>query len=122
MGRASDVLAAGSADNRAVPKTPASWLRSADQSQTDAPLPGGSAPQSEPHKKNPPPKTPPTTHPPPPPPPPRTPPAVHPPTAADCGKRPSADGVLLRRNRTIRPPQSVRDFLSGASTMPAAQS
>src|SRR5437763_17208291 len=49
MGRASDVLAAGSADNRAVPKTPASWLLSADQSQTDAPLPGGAAPQSEPH-------------------------------------------------------------------------
>ena len=41
---------------------------------------------------------------------------LHPPTPADFGQRPSADGVLLRRNRTIRPPQSVRDFLSGAST------
>src|SRR3954465_14212276 len=51
MGRASDVLAAGAADNRAGPKTPASWLRSADQSQTDAPLPGGSTPQSEPHNE-----------------------------------------------------------------------
>src|SRR3954453_16424306 len=99
MGRASDVLAAGSADNRAVPKTPASWLLSADQSQTDAPLPGGSAPHLnritnppiEPHD-------------------------LHPPTPTDCGQRPSADGVLLRRNRTIRPPQSVRDFLSGAPT------
>src|SRR6185369_15845244 len=40
---------------------------------------------------------------------------LHPPTPADFGQRPSADGVLLRRNRTIRPPQSVRDFLSGAS-------
>src|SRR4029077_20897774 len=40
---------------------------------------------------------------------------LHPSTPADFGQRPSADGVLLRRNRTIRPPQSVRDFLSGAS-------
>src|SRR6185369_2358775 len=40
---------------------------------------------------------------------------LHPPTPADFGQWPSADGVLLRRNRTIRPPQSVRDFLSGRS-------
>src|SRR3954467_15286656 len=101
MGRASDVLAAGSADNRAVPKTPASWLLSADQSQTDAPLPGGPAPQSEPHNE-----------------PAHRAPRPSSPTPADCGQRPSADGVLLRRNRTIRPPQSVRDFLSGASIGP----
>src|SRR4030095_13287179 len=45
--------------------------------------------------------------------------ARYPPTPADFGQRPSADGVLLRRNRTIRPPppQSVRDFLSGASML-----
>src|SRR3954452_24849881 len=99
MGRASDVLAGGSGDNRAVPKTPASWLLSADQSQTDAPLPGGSAPHLN-RITNPPIEL----H------------DLHPPTPADCGQRPSADGVLLRRNRTIRPPQSVRDFLSGAPT------
>src|SRR5437588_12548342 len=98
MGRASDVLAAGSADNRAVPKTPASWLRSADQSQTDAPLPGGSAPQSEPQNE-----------------PAHRAPRPSSPDPCRLRAKASADGVLLRRNRTIRPPQSVRDFLSGAS-------
>src|SRR3954466_7130823 len=103
MGRASDVLAAGSADNRAVPKTPASWLRSRINPKLTrrcpAPQPLNlnriTSPPIELHD-------------------------LHPPTPADCGQRPSADGVLLRRNRTIRPPQSVRDFLSGASTQAMA--
>src|ERR1019366_6846190 len=51
MGRASDAPLVASADTRAVPRTPASWLLSADRSQTAAPLPGGSDPRSEPRNE-----------------------------------------------------------------------
>src|SRR5947209_12731577 len=46
MGRASDAPVVASAGTQAEPRTPASWLRSADRSQTAAPLPVGSDPRS----------------------------------------------------------------------------
>src|ERR1700757_5406675 len=88
MGRASDASAAGSADTRAVPRTPASWLLSAGQSQTAALLPFGSNPRSvprnEPAHKAPPPSSPALGH---------------------YAKELPAAVVLLRRNRTDRPLQ-----------------
>src|SRR5256885_12667199 len=46
MGRASDAPVVASAGTQAEPRTPASWLLSADRSQTAAPLPVGSDPRS----------------------------------------------------------------------------
>src|SRR6202011_5476257 len=88
MDRASDAPGVASADTRAVPRTPASWLLSAGQSQTAAPLPFGSDPRSvprnEPAHKAPPPSS---------------------PALGYYAKGLPAAVVLLGRNRTDRPLQ-----------------
>src|SRR6202011_1175825 len=88
MDRASDALGVASAGTPGEPRTPASWLLSAGQSQTAAPLPVGSDPRSvprnEPAHKAPPPSS---------------------PALGNYAKGLPAAVVLLRRNRTDRPLQ-----------------
>src|SRR6516225_8709672 len=88
MDRASDAPVVASAGTPVEPRTPASWLLSAGQSQTAAPLPVGSDPRSvprnEPAQKAPPPSSPALGH---------------------LAKGPPAAVVLLRRNRAVRPLQ-----------------
>src|SRR5690349_5074159 len=96
MGRASDAPVVASAGTQAEPRTPASWLLSADRSQTAAPLPVGSDPRSvrrtEPFHKAPLPSSP------------------------ALGRY--AKGLPCCRNFTPaqpdRPAASMRDFCSGA--------
>ena len=86
-----------SADTRAAPRTPSSWLPSAGRSRTAAPPRDGSTPQSEPHSE---PSI--ELH------------ALHPPPPADAGK-----GLPLPdfySGATDQSAASVRDFLSGAYT------
>src|SRR3954453_320614 len=88
MGRASDAPVVASAGTQAEPRTPASWLLSADRSQTAAPLPVGSDPRSvrrtEPFHKAPLPSS---------------------PALGRYAKGLPAAVILLRRNRTDRPLQ-----------------
>src|SRR5438270_1090163 len=96
MGRASDAPVVASAGTQAEPRTPASWLLSADRSQTAAPLPVGSDPRSvrrtEPFHKAPLPSSP--------------------------RPRPLRQRATCCRNFTPaqpdRPAASMRDFCSGA--------
>src|SRR5437764_13169787 len=98
MGRASDAPVVASAGTQAEPRTPASWLLSADRSQTAAPLPVGADPRSvrrtEPFHKAPLPSSP------------------------ALGRY--AKGLPCCRNFTPaqpdRPAASMRDFCSGAYT------
>src|SRR6267143_3699606 len=88
MNRALDAPVVASADIQEEPRTPASWLLSAGQSQPAAPLPVGSDPRSEPRNepahKAPPPSS---------------------PRPRPLSQRLPAAVVLLRRNRTDRPLQ-----------------
>src|SRR5271155_4294517 len=87
MDRASDAPVVASAGTQAEPRTPASWLLSAGRFQTAAPLPVGSDPRSVPRTE-----------------PVHIAPLPSSPALGRYAKGLPAAVILLRRNRTDRPP------------------